>query len=137
MFLKICLIPSRIDQKFSFKGRNTLVLKREIGPKSWAIEAVVGAVFQGRGSDSLGRIRSSHIGREFRFEFAPNSHHFSHDRATIVVLAVRRSPSPRRRGDSTTFALRSRLDRAAIAVRSDRDRGVLPRSVWTVRLIFR
>ena len=61
-----------------------MLLKREIGPKSWAIEAVVGAVLQGRGSDSLGRIRNSHIGREFRFEFAPNSHHFSHDRATIA-----------------------------------------------------
>ena len=55
----------------------------------------MGAVLNGRGSDSLGRIQSSHIGREFRFEFAPNSHHFSHDRATNVVLVVRRSPSDR------------------------------------------
>ena len=66
-----------------------------------------------------------------------NSHLFSHDRAaigqrsrrdrtTIVVMIVPRSPSPRHRGDSTTFALRSQLDRAAIVVRSDRDRGVLP-----------
>ena len=66
-----------------------------------------------------------------------NNHHFSHDQATIVVMIVRRSPSPRRRGDSTTFPLRSPLDRAAIAVRSNRDRVVLPRSIWTVRLIFR
>ena len=35
------------------------------------------------------------------------------------------------------FPPRSLSDRTAIAVRSDRDRGVLPRSVWTVRLIFR
>ena len=74
-----------------------------------------------------------------------NRHHFSHDRATIgprsgrdqatiVVMIVRRSPSFHRRGDSPTFALRLRLDRAAIAVRSDRDRGVLPRCVWIVRL---
>ena len=66
-----------------------MLLKREISPKSWAIEAVVGAVLQGRESASLGRTRSSHIDCEFRFEFAPNSHHFGHDRATIVVLAVR------------------------------------------------
>ena len=30
-------------------------------------------------------------------------------------------------------APRSQLDRATIAVRSDCDRGVLPRNVWTVR----
>ena len=61
-----------------------------------------------------------------------NRHYFSHDRATIGVRVVRRSPSFHRRGDSPTFALRSRLDRAAIAVRSNRDRGVLPRCVCAV-----
>ena len=61
-----------------------MLLKREIGPESWAIEAVVGAVLHGRESASLGRTRSSHIGRKFRFEFAPNSHHFGHDRATMA-----------------------------------------------------
>ena len=35
--------------------------------------------------------------------------------------------------DSTWKALQSRLDRAAIAVRSDRDRGVLPRVAYAVR----
>ena len=35
--------------------------------------------------------------------------------------------------DSARQELRSRLDRTAIAVRSDRDRGVLPRVVSTVR----
>ena len=32
-FLETRLISSRVDQKLNFKGRNTLVLKREIGPK--------------------------------------------------------------------------------------------------------
>ena len=40
-----------------------------------------------------------------------------------------------RRGmDSTRKELRSRLDRAAIAVRSDRDRGILPRVPYSVGL---
>ena len=83
IFLETRLISSRVDQKLKNKEGKYILLKREIGPKSWAIEAVVGVVLQGPGSASLGRTRSSHIGREFRFEFAPNSHHFSHDRATI------------------------------------------------------
>ena len=41
-FLETRLISSRVDQKLSFKGRNTLVLKRKIGSISWVI--VVGAV---------------------------------------------------------------------------------------------
>ena len=32
-FLKTRLISSRVDQKLSFKGRDTSVLKSEIGPK--------------------------------------------------------------------------------------------------------
>ena len=61
-----------------------MLLKRELGPKSWAVEAVVGAVLHGRESASLGRTRSSHVGRKFRFVFAPNSRLFGHDRATIA-----------------------------------------------------
>ena len=52
-----------------------------------------------------------------------NRHYFSHDRAAIGVRIVRRSPSFHRRGDSPTFALRSRLGR---------DHGVLPRCVCAV-----
>ena len=55
-FLETRLISSRVDQKLRTKKGITSVLKREIGPESWAIEAVVGAVLQGRGSDSLGQI---------------------------------------------------------------------------------
>ena len=81
----------------------------------------MGAVFHGRESASLGRTRSSHVGRRFRFVFAPNSRLFGHDRATIVVLAVRRSRSdrlttitPRQPSDRGSIAPRSRFDRTAI-----------------------
>ena len=94
-----------------------MLLKRGIGPESWAVEAVVGAVLHGRESASLGRTRSSHVGRKFRFEFAPISHHFGHDRATIGP----RSPSdrlaaipPRHPSDRGLIAPRSRFDRTAI-----------------------
>ena len=92
----------------------------------------MGAVLHGCESASLGRTRSSHVGRKFRFVFAPNSRLFGHDRATIgprsrrdratiVVLAVRRSPSdrlatitPRQPSDRGSIAPRSRFDRTAI-----------------------
>ena len=41
IFLEVRLIPSRIDQKLSFKGRNRFVLKRKLAQRSWPIEAVV------------------------------------------------------------------------------------------------
>ena len=43
-------------------------------------------------------------------------------------------PSEDRGGSSTLKESRSRLNRAAITVRSDRDRGVLPRVFYAVRL---
>ena len=56
-----------------------MLLKREIGSKSWAMEAIVEAVCKGRGSGSLGRRRSSWIDHElatnllqFSFEMATN-----------------------------------------------------------------
>ena len=63
------------------------------------------------------------------------------DRASIVVLMLRRSPSdrletnPRRSHDRiSSIAARSRLDRAAIAARPGCDRGVLPRCSAAVGL---
>ena len=41
IFLKICLIPSRIDQKLSFKGRIHHFLKGKLGSKAWVMEAIV------------------------------------------------------------------------------------------------
>ena len=43
-FLKTGLISSRVDQKLSLKGRNTLFLKRKLGLKSWVMEAIVEVV---------------------------------------------------------------------------------------------
>ena len=37
-FLETRLISSRVDQKFKNKERNTLVLKRKLGLKSWVME---------------------------------------------------------------------------------------------------
>ena len=42
-FLETRLISSRVDQKLKNKGRNTLVLKRKLGLKSWMMEAIVEA----------------------------------------------------------------------------------------------
>ena len=61
IFLEICLIPSRIDQKLKNKRGKYMVLKRKLGPILRAIKAVVGAVLQGRGGDSLARHRCSRI----------------------------------------------------------------------------
>ena len=79
IFLKICLIPSRVDQKLKNKEGKYMLLKREIGSKSWAMEAIVEAVCKGRGSGSLGRRHSSWIHHElatnllqFSFEMAMN-----------------------------------------------------------------
>ena len=104
IFLEICLIPSRIDQKLKNKGRIHGFLKGKLARRSWAIEAVVEAVLGGRGSDSLGRCRGSPIGGKLvsifaskeprsrldRATIAPRS---GHDRVLIVILAISRSPS--------------------------------------------
>ena len=48
-FLETRLISSRVDQKLKNKEGKYMVLKRKLGPKTWAIEAFVGAVFKHRG----------------------------------------------------------------------------------------
>ena len=98
-----------------------MLLKREIGPESWAVEAVVGAVLHGRESASLGQTQSSHVGRKFRFEFALNSHHLGHDRATMWswpsvdrrLIDWQRFPHV-----NPPIAARSRRDRGSIGPRS-------------------
>ena len=64
-FLETRLISSRVDQKLRTKEGRYMLLKREIGPESWAVEAVVGAVLHGRESASVGRRRSFGIGHEW------------------------------------------------------------------------
>ena len=51
IFLEICLIPSRIDQKLKRKGEVHGYLKRKLGLKSWVMERVVSA-----GCDVVGAI---------------------------------------------------------------------------------
>ena len=58
-FLETRLISSRVDQKLKNKGGKYMLLKRKLGPILRAIEAVVGVVLRGRGSDSLARRRCS------------------------------------------------------------------------------
>ena len=60
-FLEIHLISSRIDQKLKNKEGKYMLLKGKLGPILRAIEAIVGAVLRGRGSDSLARCRGSQI----------------------------------------------------------------------------
>ena len=146
-FLETRLISSRVDQKLITKKGSTSVLKRKLARRSWPIEAIVGAEFMRRGSDSLGMghgFNSATNQLEFGFNFAsmfatifatifttiaPRS---GRDRASIVVLLVRRSPSFQPATIPRQKSPRSRLDRTAIAVRSGRDRGVLLRTAYAV-----
>ena len=50
IFLEICLIHSRINEKLKNKEGVHEFLKREIGPKLWAMEVVVEAICKRRGS---------------------------------------------------------------------------------------
>ena len=52
-FLETRLISSRVDQKLKKKEGVHEFLKREIGPESWAVEAVVEAVFKLHGDGFL------------------------------------------------------------------------------------
>ena len=78
---------------------------------------------------------------EFRFKKSFKIGHdlraIDHDRPRSSVDRVPDAPEMRIEGrgiDPTRKDPRSRLDRAAIVVRSDRDRGVLPRVAYAVRL---
>ena len=53
-FLETRLISSRVDQKLKNKEGKYMLLKREIGPNSRVIGAVVEAICRGHGSGSLG-----------------------------------------------------------------------------------
>ena len=62
IFLEIRLISSQIDQQLKNKEGKYILLKRKIGPISWAIEAVVGADLKRRGGGFTWRRRSFRIG---------------------------------------------------------------------------
>ena len=122
-----------------------MLLKRELGPKSWPISADMDADLQRQGSGFLARRCNSRICGEFSSKlasmnatFAPRS---GHDHAVIGPrswvdprLLASKAPSKARGDDSALQESRSRLDRAAIAVRSDRDCGVLPLIAFVVGL---
>ena len=44
IFLEICLIHSRIDQKLKNKGRIHGFLKGKLAQKSWAVDTFMGAI---------------------------------------------------------------------------------------------
>ena len=78
---------------------------------------------------------------EFRFKKSFKVGHdlrvIDHDRPRSSIDRVPDAPEMTSEGceiDSTRQDLQSRLNRAAIAVRSDRDRGILPRVAYAVGL---
>ena len=64
IFLEICLIPSRIDQKLKNKGRIHGFLKGKLGPILRQFDVDVGADWKRRGSDSPRRRSGFQIGLE-------------------------------------------------------------------------
>ena len=81
------------------------------------------------------------VAPKFKVNYPQISLNRGHDRTTIRPRSwidhdryPPRWPSENRGDDSALKESQSRLDRAAIAVRSDRDRGVLPRVFYAVRL---
>ena len=69
-FLEICLISSRIDQKLKNKEGKYMLLKGKLGPILRSFDAIVQAVFLGRGSNTLERCRGSRICGKFASIFA-------------------------------------------------------------------
>ena len=112
--------------------------KEEISPVSWAIEAVVGAVLQGRGCG----FRWAASWYQIRAESAPIwrwislkncfkiGHDLRHDRPRS---GDDRAPDSQENADRWSWN-RFHVEGSTIAVRSDRDRGVLPRIAYTVGL---
>ena len=150
-FLETLLISSRVDQKLKNKEGKYMVLKRKLGPKMWAIEAVVGVVWRRRGNESLGAAswlqfheKSARIGLQISLQ---EGHDFRHDRPRSRrdrALIGRRSCSRRSRkcrkiatkrirDESCKIAVQSRHDRGSISARSHRDHRVLPRFICAVR----
>ena len=140
-----------MDQKLKNKRKSTWVFKGEIGPESWAVEAVVVAIFKRRGGSSLSMSRGFNLTAiltKFSGEFGSSFHDFSttigprsrRDRVTIVrrlwswsSIDPRRLEWSRFRGSMRAIAARSRRDRSSIAPRSQLDREVLPPLLCTVR----
>ena len=140
---------SKVEEQ---KRGKYMLLTRELGPKSWPIEAIVGVVWGRRGSGSLGRgcrFNSARRLTSISLQHEPRSWHdratirprSGHDWASIVVLDLGRPPSsqvrmiPRRK--EVPIVTRSSSDRAAIGSRSGYDRSssscsvCRPMKIWT------
>ena len=104
-----------------------MLLKRELGPKSWPLEAVVGVVWRRRGNESLDaaswlqfREKSAWIWLQISLQ---EGHDFRHkrprsrrDRASIVLQMLQEMTIESRGIDPTRKDPRSRLDRTTIVV---------------------
>ena len=88
-FLETRLISSRVDQKLKNKEGKYMLLKREIGPNSWVIGAVVEAICRGRGSGSLGRDCSFGIGRKLATILLHSSHDYRRNRPRSTTIEPR------------------------------------------------
>ena len=138
-FLETRLISSRVDQKLKNKEGKYMLLKREIGPKSWVIETIVEAVCCRRGGDSFGLSRGLNSATNrlvFSFNFASDlpcfRNDFLHDSATIrsqfhIHRGVRASSiACRSMGDkSAPIPRQDLLDRGSIAPRSRLDHAAI------------
>ena len=127
-FLETRLISSQVDQNLKNKGRNTLVFKGEISPKSSAIEAIVEAVWWRRGGNFVG------IDRGFNFATSQCwfQLQFCFRIATILATIGPRSWSWSFVDRRPIKWRRFHHVSSPIAARSRRDRGVLPRIVMAV-----
>ena len=113
-----------------------MLLKREIGPESGAVEAVVGAVFKHRGGASLGMgrgFKSAANRLEFRFERKLQNRPRSSRDPPRSTTIERRSYSRFFENAAQQSWNRFHNTWSVIAPRSRRDRGVLPRFVVAVR----
>ena len=110
-----------------------MLLKREIGPESWAVEAVVGAVFKRRGDASLGMgrgFKSAANRLEFRFERKlQNRPRSSRDRPRSTTIE-RRSCSRFFENAAQQSWNRFHNTWSVIAARSRRNRGSMGPRSW-------
>ena len=115
-----------------------MLLKREIGSKSWAMEAIVEAVCKGRWSGSLGRRRSSWIDHELAANWLQFSFEMATNFTTIGPRSGRDHAAIGPRSWSWSFVDRRPIDwrrfhyvSSPITARSRRDRGSIEPRSWS------
>ena len=100
IFLEIRLIPSRIDQKLKNKGEIHGFLKGELAQKFQLFDPVVGTNLRRHGGTFTWRRRGFNsatiwtgFSGGFSLNFSSKAPRLGHDRASIMVLGLRRSSS--------------------------------------------